>query len=161
MKYMNSYKFEIMKKRGILILIVLSMIPVIRISAQNPNPERLNDYKIAFFTKRMNLTSQEAERFWPVYNEYQDKKNGIQQQRILLARNSNQNSVNISDKELTDAGDKLISLQMQEANLAQEYHKKFKDILPPLKVLRLYQAENQFRVQLLNELKDRRPLPRR
>ena len=158
---MNSFKFEIMVKRGILVLLVLIVIPVLRTSAQNPNFERLDAYKIAFFTKRLNLTSQEAERFWPVYNEYQDKKNGIQQQRILLARNSNQNSVNMSDKELTDAGDKLISLQMEEADLALEFHKKFKEILSPVKVLRLYQAENQYRLQLLNELRDRKELPRR
>ena len=142
-------------------MLVLTLIPVLRTSAQNPNFERLDAYKIAFYTKRLNLTSQEAERFWPVYNEYQDKKNGIQQQRILLARNSNQNSVNMSDKELTDAGDKLISLQMEEANLALEFHKKFKEILSPEKVLRLYQAENQYRLTLLNELRDRKELPRR
>ena len=158
---MNSFKFEIMVKRGILVLLVLIVIPVLRTSAQNPNFERLDAYKIAFFTKRLNLTSQEAERFWPVYNEYQDKKNGIQQQRILLARNSNQNSVNMNDKELTDAGDKLISLQMEEADLALEFHKKFKEILSPVKVLRLYQAENQYRLTLLNELRDRKELPRR
>lgn len=142
-------------------MLVLTLIPVLRTSAQNPNFERLDAYKIAFYTKRLNLTSQEAERFWPVYNEYQDKKNDIQQQRILLARNSNQNSVNMSDKELTDAGDKLISLHMEEANLALEFHKKFKEILSPEKVLRLYQAENQYRLTLLNELRDRKELPRR
>ena len=39
----------------------------------------------------------------------------------------------MSDKELTEAGDKMISLQIEEANLALEYHKKFKEILPPYK----------------------------
>ena len=158
---MNSFKFEIMIKRGISALFVLLAVAVFGASAQNPNFERLDSYKIAFFTKRLNLTPQEAERFWPVYNEYQVKKNGIQQQRILLTRNSNQNSVNMSEKELTDAGDKLISLQMEEADLALESHKKFKEILSPAKVLRLYQAENQYRLTLLNELRDRKPLPRR
>lgn len=142
-------------------MFVLLAVAVFGASAQNPNFERLDSYKIAFFTKRLNLTPQEAERFWPVYNEYQVKKNGIQQQRILLTRNSNQNSVNMSEKELTDAGDKLISLQMEEADLALESHKKFKEILSPAKVLRLYQAENQYRLTLLNELRDRKPLPRR
>ena len=161
MRSMNSFKFEIMIKRGISALFVLLAVAVFGASAQNPNFERLDSYKIAFFTKRLNLTPQEAERFWPVYNEYQVKKNGIQQQRILLTRNSNQNSVNMSEKELTDAGDKLISLQMEEADLALESHKKFKEILSPAKVLRLYQAENQYRLTLLNELRDRKPLPRR
>ncbi len=157
MRYMNNYKFDIMIKRVILALLVLLVIPVLRTGAQNPDIERLNAYKIAFFTKKLNLTSEEAERFWPVYNEFQDKKNDIQQKRISIIRNFNQNPVNMTNKELTEAGDKLISLQADEAGLALEYHKKFKEILPPIKVLRLYQAENQYKLQLLNELRGRRP----
>jgi len=141
-------------------LLVLSMIPAIRISAQNPNLERLNAYKIAFFTRKLNLSSQEAEKFWPVYNEFQEKRNEIQLERISLNRDFNQNSFDMNEKELTEAGDKLISLQVDEVNLAVEFHDRFKKILPPLKVLRLYQAENQYRMQLLNELQNKRSLPK-
>jgi hypothetical protein len=45
---------------------------------------------------------------------------------------------------------------MQESTLTQELHKKLKEVLPPAKIIRLYQAENQYKVQLLNELQDRR-----
>jgi hypothetical protein len=124
--------------------------------AQNPNLERLNAYKIAFFTKRLNLSSKEAEKFWPVYNEFQDKKIMIQQERGLINRNFNLRETTMSVKELIEAGDKLIGLELKNAELAQEYHRKFREILPPEKVLRLYQAENQYRQQLLNELQDRR-----
>jgi hypothetical protein len=145
-------------KRGLIILFVLAFSPILRLSAQNPNLEKLNAYKIAFFTRRLNLTSQEAEKFWPVYNEFQNKRNLVQVERQTLNRNVNQNELNMTEKEMVEAGDKLISLQIQEAALAQEYHKKFKDILTPAKVIRLYQAENLYRLQLLNELKDNRPL---
>jgi hypothetical protein len=138
---------------------ILIILPVIKLTAQNQNNmEKLNAYRIAFFTKRMNLTSREAEKFWPVYNDFQDRRNSIQQERITLNRNINQNELNMSEKELVDAGDKLIGLQVQEATLAQEYHKKFKEILTPVKVIRLYQAENQYRLMLLKELQDRKPV---
>jgi hypothetical protein len=145
-------------KRDIIILIFLAIFPLIQVTAQNPNLEKLNAYKIAFFTRRMNLTSQEAEKFWPVYNEFQDKRNAIQTERQALNRNFNQNELNMTEKELIEAGDKHVSLQVQEASLAQEYHKKFKEILAPAKIIRLYQAENQYRLQLLNELKNNQPL---
>jgi hypothetical protein len=146
-------------KRGIIISVALAVIGILQVDAQNQNPnlDKLNAYKIAFFTRRLNLTSQEAEKFWPVYNEFQDKRNAIQIERQLLNRNYNQNELNMSEKDLIDAGDKHIALQVQEAGLAQEYHKKFKEILAPSKVIRLYQAENQYRMQLLNELKDKQP----
>jgi hypothetical protein len=140
-------------KRGIIVLIFLSGFMISELSAQNQSREKLDAYKIAFFTRRLNLTPREAEKFWPVYNEYQDKRNVIQTERGQLNRSVNQNELNMSEKEMTEAGDKLVSLQVQEANLAMEYHKKFKEILSPVKVFRLYQAENQYRLQLLNELK--------
>lgn len=145
-------------KRDIIILISLVIFPLTQVTAQNQNLEKLNAYKIAFFTRRMNLTSQEAEKFWPVYNEFQDKRNAIQTERQALNRNFNQNELRMTEKELIEAGDKYVLLQVQEASLAQEYQKKFKELLAPAKIIRLYQAENQYRLQLLNELKDKQPL---
>ena len=144
-------------KRALVVLTVIAVFPIVKISAQNSALERLNAYKIAFFTKSLNLTSLEAEKFWPVYNEFQNRRTEIQQQRQQLNRRINQTGMTMSDSERSEAGDNLIGLEVNEANLSLEYHKKFKEILPPAKVLRLYQAENQYRQQLLNELKDNRP----
>ncbi|MDO9340557.1 MAG: hypothetical protein Q7T72_08530 [Bacteroidales bacterium] len=148
---MNNYKFEAMK-RGTIVLLIMVMFPVIRLTAQNPNLDKLNAYKIGFFTKRLNLTSQEAEKFWPVYNEYQKQKNLIQQEKVTLIRNFNQNENALSDNQLTETGDKLIACIVQESSLAVTFHKKLKEVLPPAKVIRFYQAENQYKVQLLHEL---------
>jgi hypothetical protein len=145
-------------KRRIVIFSALVMICSLQVVAQNANRERLNSYKIAFFTKRLNLTPQEAERFWPVYNEYQEEKNKIQLQRAGLYRNFNQNELNMNEKEMSETGDLLISLEVKEADLSVAFHKKIKTILTPVKVLRLYQAENQYRLLLLNELRDRNQL---
>ena len=109
--------------------------------SQNPNLERLNDYKIAFFTRKMNLTSGEAEKFWPLYNEFQEKKRLIQENKAQINRNFNLNGQNMSDKELSDAADKYISLVMDEALLSQELNNKLKAILPPAKILRLYRPK--------------------
>ncbi len=143
-------------KTRIIILTMLAALITGPALAQNPNMERLNAYKIAFFTKRLNLTEREAEKFWPVYNEYQDARNKLQTERQQIMRNFNQNELNMSDKEMTEAADKLINLEVREASLTQEFHNKIKTVLPPVKVLRLYQAENQYRLQLLNQLQERR-----
>jgi hypothetical protein len=155
MKYRSNYKLSAMK-REIIGFIIMVIFCTMNIAAQNSNLERLNAYKIGFLTKRLNLTSQEAEKFWPVYNEHQDLKNKIQLDRQEINRNFNQNGLNMSDREMTEAGDRLISLEVREAALAQEFHDKIKKILSPVKVLRLYQAENQYRLQLLKELQERR-----
>jgi len=142
-------------ERRIFVTVILTVFFGANIAAQNVNRERLDAYKIGFLTKRLNLTTQEAEKFWPVYNEYQDQKTKIQLERQEINRNFNQNELNMSDREMTEAGDRIIALEFSEAGLAQEFHNKIKAILSPVKVLRLYQAENQYRLQLLKELRER------
>jgi hypothetical protein len=155
MIFMNIYKFEAMK-RIIIFLIIISVFPVIRSSAQNPNLEKLNNYKIGFFTKKLNLTSEEAEKFWPIYNDYQAQRNQIQLEKLKLNRNFNQNGSSLSDNQLEDIADKYVDCLVQESNLAVAFHGKLKEVLPPVKVIRYYQAENQYKVQLLNELQNAR-----
>lgn len=152
---MNSFKINALKK-GIIISVLILMVPAYRLTAQNANLEKLNAYKIGFFTKKLNLTSEEAEKFWPAYNEYQKQKNIIQRDKIFLIRDFNQNESIMDDKQLTETGDKLIKYIADESQLAVKFHNKLKEILPPAKVIRYYQAENQYKMQLLNELQDAR-----
>jgi len=141
-----------------MVLLLAGMIQFI--SAQEDMPaERLYSYRVAFLTKRLNLTPDEAQRFWPVYNELQRKKNEIQKERTSILRKVVQNELNMSEKELAEAGDRLVSLELQDANLTAEYHKKFREILSPVKVVRLYEAESQYRLVLLNELRKNPPAP--
>ena len=149
-----------MKRLSFAVMLLVLLIPD-RAIAQNPAMEKLNAYKIAFFTRRLNLTPQEAEKFWPVYNEFQNKRVQIQTERARMNRDVNQNELNMTEKEMIEIADKLISLEVQEAMLAQDYHKRFREILTPQKVIRLYQAENQYRMQLLNELRENSPERRR
>ena len=154
--YMNFFKGRTMKN-GCIIL-VLALFSTVELSAQNANQERLNAYKIAFFTQRLGLSSKDAEKFWPLYNEYQEKKNIIQQERALLTRKFNLNGDTMTDDELSKQGDRYIELEVEEAALSKEFHNKVKVILPPRKILKLYQAENQYKLQLLKELQDRQPV---
>ena len=139
-------------KKIVVILFIMLMFPFLRSSAQNPNLEKLNNYKIGFFTKKLNLTSEEAEKFWPVYNDYQSQRNSIQIDKLKLNRNFNQNESSLSNSQLEEIGDKYVDCLVRESTLAVSFHKKLKEVLPPAKVIMYYQAENQYKIQLLNEL---------
>lgn len=141
-----------MKRATIILVILVSCI--ISVHAQE-NRERLNAYKVGFFTKRLNLTQSEAEKFWPVYNEYQVQRSRIQIEKQGFIRMFNQNEGNLSNAQIAELGDNLIGAVVKESELAVTFHKKLKEILPPAKVIKFYQAENLFRLQLLNELQNR------
>ena len=155
MKYYKNIK---MKK--IQLVLILAFLAMMAGKAQNTTREKLDAYRVGFFTKKMNLTSQEAEKFWPAYNDYQKKKNELQRERIMLVRDFNQNESALSDKELTEIGDNLIATFSRENEMAQDFHKKLRELLSPDKVIRYYQAENQWKAQLLNELQENRPAQR-
>jgi hypothetical protein len=155
MKYMNNYKNFAMKKA--LLILLTALLPVSGLTAQNPNRERLDAYRIGFFTKKLNLTPSEAEKFWPAYNEYQKKRNNIQMERRDIIRAFNQNAATLGDSELTSMGDKLNTTFSDESSLSARFHKQLKEALPPAKVIMFYQTENQYRALLLNRLKENRP----
>jgi hypothetical protein len=152
---MKIFNLEEMK-RILTVIILLTGMNTAWVSAQNDNMERLNAYRIAFFTKKLNLSTQEAEKFWPLYNDYQNQKNSLQIEKNSLLRLFNLGEATLSDKEVTELGDKYCAALVKESELAVDLHKKLQGILPPKKVIKVYQAENQYRVQLLNELQDRR-----
>ena len=156
---MNNYNFPTMK-RVVIFLLVIASLPLTRLIAQNTNLEKLNAYKIGFFTKRLNLTHQEAEKFWPVYNEFQKEKNHVLVERVSIITDFNQNESTLNDTQLTELGDKLVGIIDSESRLAIQFHEKLKKVLPPAKVIRFYQTENQYKAQLLNELQNTTPQQR-
>lgn len=145
-----------MKNISLLPLVLMLVAPAINLSAQNTEMDRINAYKIAFFTRRLNLTPAEAEKFWPVYNEYDNKRIDLQKQRSETMRMINLQESKMSDAELLKSADRIVALQVDEALLTESLHKRLKEILPARKVIRVYQAENLFRNQLLNELRETR-----
>ncbi|WP_461630380.1 hypothetical protein [Labilibaculum euxinus] len=117
--------------------------------------ERFAAEKISFITQKLELTPDEAQLFWPLYNELEKKRKENRDQGRILFRKLRNNSAELSDKELGDLSDELIELKLQEAKLQKEYHLKYKKILSAKKILTLYHTERQFQNMLLRQIKER------
>lgn len=118
--------------------------------------EMIKSQKIAYITDQLKLTPPEAEKFWPVYNEFEAKRENL----LILHKGSDLENINIdllSDKEVEKLADEEIALGQELLNLKKEYHEKFKTILPIRKVLKLYQAEREFQRVLLRRIKEQNP----
>jgi hypothetical protein len=126
------------------------------LSAQEPEEknDKIQAQKVAFLTERMNLTAKEAQVFWPIYNEFQDKKDKITAQRRSTREYYKQNAATLSDKEASDILSKFVSIEQQDINLFVEYNDKFKQVLSAKKVMQLYIAENQFKAWLISKLRN-------
>jgi len=152
---MNSYNSTMKKVFTIMICLMLFSFNAVKGQEQSDN-EKLTAYKIAFFTQRLDLTPAEAEKFWPVYNDYSARKSKLQIDRISMIRYATQNEANMSDAELSETADKLARTFADEASLIATFSNDLKKALPPAKIIRLYHIENQYKQQLLRELNQRR-----
>jgi len=155
MTYMNFYKSTMKKLLYTVICLMLFSLNAVKGQEQTDN-EKLTAYKIAFFTQRLDLTPAEAEKFWPVYNDYSARKSKLQIDRISMIRYATQNEANMSEAELSETADKLARTFSDEASLIASFSNDLKKALPPAKVIRLYHIENQYKQQLLRELNQRR-----
>lgn len=124
--------------------------------ALGQNGQNVESIRIAYITRQLNLTPEEAQQFWPVYNQYQDELKVLKQDRRRDLKPVNSQFSTMSDKEVEEAVENLVLLKQREHDLFLKYHEEFKKVLPIRKVGKLYKAENEFREKLLKRIQDAR-----
>ncbi len=120
--------------------------------------EQVKAMKVAFITNELELTPDEAAKFWPLFNAYEDKQQEIRKQKLkgYLDRMDDDSFDKLSDK---DASAMLTQMESTEDDLYQA-KKKFvaslKSVLPPIKILKLKRAEENFNRKLLQQYRDKK-----
>ncbi len=117
--------------------------------------EKVKAMKVGFITEQLDLTVEESQKFWPVYNEFEGKREKIREEQHDLMRKFKQNSETLTEVELNKMAEDIVAKEQAEAKLVQEYLLRFKAVLPVKKVVALYAAEKQFNNHLLKQLRNR------
>lgn len=115
---------------------------------QQPDPkteEKIQAMEVGYISQKLNLSTEEAQKFWPIYNEY---KKDIH----LVLRNYKQNP----DADMLDRDQKILDIR-------KRYRDRFTGVIGPLRVRTFFQAEGDFRKALMNRLKSspQRPMLQR
>ncbi|MFM7023802.1 MAG: hypothetical protein ACKOXB_12600 [Flavobacteriales bacterium] len=118
--------------------------------------EEIKAMKIGFITKELSLTPEEAQKFWPVYNEFQEKMEKIHNERREMRKAAKDKGGidSLPNVEVEKMVDKEMQLQERELQIKKEFHTKVKTVLPIKKVAKLYRAEHEFRKQILKKMKE-------
>ena len=114
--------------------------------------DEIESYKIAFITKRLDLTSDEATKFWPVYNQYQDELKELRSRNRKALVNVYQNIETMSDADIAKVLDDELAFKQNELNLTKKYLPQFKTVLLVKKVAKLFKAEEDFKTELLKRM---------
>ena len=121
---------------------------------QQMKKENIESLKVAFITKKLNLTTDEAKAFWPVYDEFEAKKKEINQWSEVKYKKIITDS--LTENQASEMIDQQIIHAQKILDLRKEYLIKFRQVLSAKKIAKLYDAEKKFRRILLKEVRDRR-----
>lgn len=116
--------------------------------------EKIEELKIAFITKELNLSSEEAQKFWPIYNEMSDKlKEEKKIQRKVGKEIKEQQSI-FSEADFKKKSGAIMDAQIAEAIIKKEYHDKIGGLIGYKKATKLLSLEQRFKRELLNRLNE-------
>ncbi len=119
------------------LLLIFTLCSFLMVNAQKKggagDDEKIQALKIAFITQKLELTSVEAQKFWPVYNQYDGEVKN-------LRRNNNGDVIERDEKLL---------------NIRKKYKVEFEKILGAERTNKLYSVEGEFRNVLIKQLKKR------
>jgi hypothetical protein len=139
-----------MKRVSIILMLFLISFGVF---AQNKDAmKKIESARIALITERLGLTPAQAEKFWPVYREYNLERKVIRQE-FRRARQK------VDMKNLTEEQGKLlvqksIETKQKELNLEKEYSRRLSDVISTQQLFKLNSAEKDFQQMLLKRIQD-------
>lgn len=143
--------------KNLIILTIALVFIGINLNAQECSKEekreKIQAKKVAFLTEKLDLSVEEAQKFWPLYNEQEKEFEKLHNERRSLMKDIHGNIETMSDKELEEKTSRLININLDEAKLQLEYYEKFKKILSIKKIFILHHSEKEFNHTLLRELK--------
>lgn len=106
----------------------------------------LDSQKISFYTSKIELTVEESQDFWAVYNEMENEIKALKSKnahgKMILI---NKKYLELSDYELEEILDSKLKMGKDLMDIKIKYHEKFKEILPIQKVAKYYQSTNEFK----------------
>lgn len=151
---MNTYKS---------ICLSLLLIFGLEALAQDPEFKRIESLKTKFITEKLDLSPEEAQKFWPVYNAYRKELEAIHGRRngefnrMEMVRNWEDKT----EEELQSFIRKELNEQKRITELKLNYLEKFNAAVGQRKAATYYRIEVEFHRKLMGELRKRRPRPDR
>lgn len=113
--------------------------------------EKIKAMKVEFITTKLDLTSAEAQEFWPVYNEFADKRHKLEMNRRGKMKENKDKE--LSDNEVNEMIEFMFDTDQKLLDLSRKYDSEFKKVLSIQKVGLLYKAEHDFKKEILRKMK--------
>lgn len=120
-----------------------------------PHREQIESMRIAFYTREMQLTPEEATVFWPVFNKYQEEEKALRKKHPLKEEGLDERMATLTEEEATRLLDQVIEFADKESAIRKQLTLEIAKNLSRKKALLYIQAEKNFRKELVRQVKER------
>jgi len=141
-------------------LLLLFLFISVGVSAQprlRQKMEQVKALKVAYITDELQLTSEEASKFWPLYNDYEDKQRELRQEKMrsYMDRLDGDGIEKMNDKEALNFLNRMESTEDELYQLRKKFVANLKGAIPAKKIIKLKKAEEGFNRKLLRQYRDK------
>jgi len=143
-----------MNKKLIYFLISFVLMAQISLGQNREARERIESARIALITERLGLTPEQAQSFWPLYNQYNLERRALNQQFMQARKDIDIN------KMTEDEGRKLmkfgLEIKEKQLHLEKSYSERLNEVVSSQQMLSLRKAEEDFRKMIIQRLEERK-----
>ena len=147
---------EKMNKHYIIAVVAAVLFGMALNGQQQDGKEKIKSLKIAFYTEKVGLSSEEAKVFWPLYNDYEQKREALHRQERSEIRDRIAGKEDFSESEATAILNRYLELEEAQEELDKAFYRELASKLSAAKAIKLFRAQHEFRRKLLREYGKRR-----
>jgi hypothetical protein len=116
--------------------------------------EKIRAARITLINNRLGLTPEQAEKFWPLYNEYTGQRQDLLKEYQSMRKSSE--GKQLTDEESKELLNKGIQLKEKQVDLDRTYNDRLTRVITNNQILLLRRAEEDFRKMIIERLDNRR-----
>lgn len=120
--------------------------------------EKVKALKVAYITEQLGLTSEEAQKFWPIYNTFDEKQMELRHEkmRAILDRFQPGNVDKLTEKEASALLVQMEKIEEDLFNLRKKFIKDLQGVISAKKIIKLKKAEEDFNREMLKQMREKR-----
>lgn len=120
--------------------------------------EKVKALKVAYITEQLELTTDEAQKFWPIYNAFDENQSELRHEkmRAILDRFKPGNVEKLSEKDASNSLTQMEKIEEDLFNLKKKFIKDLQSVISAKKIIKLKKAEEDFNRELLKQMREKR-----
>lgn len=147
------YNINYRQMKHLIIIALFFTLPVFAMAQKPMDRKQIESYKIAYLTQKLDLSSEEAKTFWPIYYNWQREQMNLRKEREekMISFRKLTEIEELSDDQIQVLIQNDFSFRQRELNLERNYFLKLKSKLPIKIIGKFYRAQEAFKRELLNK----------